>query len=152
MERAADVEPPPELMTRLLFHVPGHAAAGAPRGGGRRRLAGLLQPVLQPRFVMGMALTILSFSMLGRYVMPRRQIQQADLDPVKIWMALDNRVHRLWDRTVKEYENIRFVYQIQSRLRDWQEERDAEAPAAAADDARRLPVTPPGAKEKNGNQ
>ena len=151
MERAAGVEPPPELMTRLLFHAPWRQTA-APRGAGVRTWwSRLLQPVLQPRFVMGMALTILSFSMLGRFVSPGMQIKQADLDPARIWLALDNRVHRVWDRAVKSYESIRFVYQVQSRLREWEEQRQTEQPAEPADpaaDPRRLPV----GESKNGKK
>ena len=144
MERAADVEAPPELMTRLLFNAPWNEAAKVRRSGIGAWWARLLQPVLQPRFVMGMALTILSFSMLGRFVMPNRQILQTDLDPVQIWVALDNRVHRLWDRAVKSYESIRFVYQVQSRLREWEDQRQADQQAESGEspreDPRRLPV------------
>jgi hypothetical protein len=161
MDRAAVVEPPPELMTRLLFDAPWKQVSKRPGAGLWARLHGLIQPVLQPRLVMGMALTILSFSMLGRFVLPGRQIQAADLDPVKVWTALDNRVHRLWERTVKSYESIRFVYQIQSRLREWQEQRDAAETAATTEaeaseappDPRRLPVDPPpqDQQQKTGN-
>jgi anti-sigma factor RsiW len=143
MERAAAVEPPPELMTRLIFNAPWRQAAGGRSAAGARAWWGrLLQPVLQPRFVMGMALTILSFSMLGRFLAPGAGIQQADLDPARIWIALDNRAHRLWDRAVKSYESIRFVYQVQSRLREWEEQRQSETAAEAepAPDPRRLPV------------
>jgi hypothetical protein len=142
MERTPAVEPPPELITRLLFNAPWRHAAQPRSAGVRAWWSRLLHPVLQPRFVMGMALTILSFSMLGRFATPGRPIQQADLDPARIWLALDNRVHRLWDRAVKSYESIRFVYQVQSRLREWEEQRQSEAPAEAepAPDPRRLPV------------
>jgi anti-sigma factor RsiW len=151
MERTAEVEPPPELMTRLLFQAPWRQSAAPPSAGVRAWWSRLLQPVLQPRFVMGMALTILSFSMLGRFVMPNGHIQQADLDPARIWLALDNRAHRLWDRAVKSYESIRFVYQVQSRLREWEEQRQTEQPAEPAEpaaDPRRLPVGE-GKKGKN---
>jgi hypothetical protein len=152
IDRVPAVEPPVELMTGLLFNTLWRQPS-RPIAGFRGWLAGLLRPVLQPRFVMGMALTILSFSMLGRYVLPGRPIQQGDLDPGKIWMALDNRVHRLWDGAVKKYESIRFVYQIQSRLREWQEQqatedRPPEPPADSSPDSRRLPVTPPQANGK----
>jgi hypothetical protein len=152
LERVPAVEPPPELLTGLLFNA-AWKQHQASRAGWRGWFRGWQQLLLQPRLVMGMALTILSFSMLGRYVMPGRQIQPADLDPAKIWAALDNRVHRLWDRTVKSYESMRFVYQIQSRLREWQEqsameERPVEAPAETAPDSRRLPVKQPAAEKQ----
>ena len=151
MERAADVEPPPELVTRLLFNAPWREVLPPSGAGAKAWWSRLFQPVLQPRFVMGMALTILSFSMLGRFVMPNHQISPADLDPARIWLALDNRIYRLWDRAVKSYESIRFVYQVQSRLREWDEQNRAEQPAEApepAADPRRLPV----GQGKNGTK
>jgi hypothetical protein len=153
MDRAADVEPPPELLTRLLFDAPWRHAAHSRSSGLRAWWRRLTQPVLQPRFVMGMALTILSFSMLGRFVLPGGRIERADLDPVKIWTALDNRAHRLWDRAVKSYESMRFVYQVQARLREWEEERAAEQSLDtqdAAADPRRIPASVPGRKPAAG--
>jgi anti-sigma factor RsiW len=151
MDRAAAVEPPPELITRLVFDAPWQRAGVRPRsdfGGWLRRI---FQPVLQPRFVMGMALTILSFSMLAPFVGPARQLTQADLNPGQFWSALDNRAHRLWERTVKSYESIRFIYQIRSRLNEWQEQQEAEernaVPEGQASDSesesRRLPLQNP---------
>lgn len=145
MERASDVEPPAELITRILFQAPAHAAHGA---GARAWLRRLLAPVLQPRFAMGMAMTILSVAMLARFVMPVRQLRPADLDPKKIVASIDDQVYRGWQRTVKFYESIKFVYQIQSRLREWREQQEEEqlaapAPAAQKNDERRLPVTAP---------
>ena len=52
MERAADVEPPPELVTRILFDAPWHKGAnpsGGRRGSGtndRRRSVRRLQPII----------------------------------------------------------------------------------------------------------
>ena len=66
MERAADVEPPPALVTRILFDPPWANARARSSAGLRNRLRMLLQPVLQPRFAMGMAMTILSFAMLAK--------------------------------------------------------------------------------------
>ena len=153
MERAEEVQPPPELLTRLLFEPPwGRSRPHA--SSWRARFRHLVQPVLQPRFAMGMAMTLLSFAMLARFVAPMRQLRPEDLQPARIWAALDDRVYRGWQRSVKFYENLRFVYQIQSRLRDWQQEQDQD-PQAAPDskgDQRRLPLknqtggTPPAAR------
>jgi hypothetical protein len=120
MERAASVEPPPELMTRILFEV----HAGKPRASKKPSwLKSLFDPILQPRFVMGMAMTILSFSMLGRFAnVPVRYLTAADLEPAKIWLTVEHKVNRGWLAVVKYYESLRFVYEIQSRLREWSEE------------------------------
>ena len=61
---------------------------------------------------------------------PSRSLTASDLDPVKIWASFDDRVHRTWDRTVKAYESMRVVYEVQARVHEWrqqQEEQDAAA-------------------------
>ena len=150
MERAAEVEPPPALVTRILFDPPwGHARARQ-AAGLRSRLRAFLHPVFQPRLAMGMAMTILSFAMLAKFVKPVRQLSPKDLDPAVVWAALDDRVYRGWQRTVKFYESIRLVYQIQSTVRDWQQAQDAaDDQPEVKNDERRLPVEgepPPGRK------
>jgi len=119
IETAAPVEPPPELVTRILFELRSGKHPVAERRRGLRGLLGpLFQPILQPRFAMGMAMTILSFSMLGRFAgMEIRQLKPADLNPVKVWQAVDNRLHRAWERSVKFYESLRLVYEIQTRVK-----------------------------------
>jgi hypothetical protein len=132
MERAAEVEPPPELLTRILFHLPSahHAQAQQP-GGLRNLIRGWIQPMLQPRFAMGFAMTILSFSLLGRFVgISPRQLTLDDLRPARVWQRLDEQVNRGWQRTVKFYENLRLVYEIQTQLREWsQKERELKGRA-----------------------
>ena len=143
MERASDVEPPPELITRILFQAP-HAKEEAAKKE-RGWLGRLFAPVLQPRFVMGAAMTVLSFSMLTRFV-PVRQLKPSDLRPSEVWASLDDRSHRAWARTVKYYENLKVVYQIQTLLRDWQQQSEDSKPAESAQpkpDDRKLPVKAP---------
>ena len=87
-------------------------------------------------------MTILSFSILSRFV-PMQQLKAADLRPSEVWASLDDRAHRACARTVKYYENLKVVYQIQTLLRDWQQQ--AEDPKAGKSsepktDDRKLPV------------
>jgi hypothetical protein len=151
MERAADVEPPPELITRILFDAPWSRKTPAKTRGWLTRL---IAPVVQPRFVMGMAMTILSFSILSRFV-PIQQLRSADLRPAEVWAGLDDRAHRAWARSVKYYENLKVVYQIQTLLRDWQqqaEDQKAAKPSEQKTDDRKLPVkavTPDGSPTAN---
>jgi Putative zinc-finger len=144
MERAAEVEPPPELMTRLLFGSP-WAQAHTVSSGLRHWLRRVFHPLLQPRFAMGMAMTILSFAMLARFVAPSRQLRPSDLSPAKVWAGLEDHVYRGWERTVKFYDSIKVVYQIQSKLREWQQQQEEEPKPAATGksgtpDEHRLPV------------
>ena len=120
MERAADVEPPPELITRILFDAPW--SKGKQKSRAREWAGALLSPILQPKFAMGMAMTILSLSMLARFVMPVRQLRPADLRPGEVWNGIDDarRVHVGTHREV--------LRELEDRVPD---SDDAEGMAAA---------------------
>ena len=125
MERAAVIEAPPELVTRILFEVTAGPSRAVIKPSLVRRLFGKwLEPVLQPRVAMSMALTILSFAIIGRSTHVR-QLTPSDLDPVKVFTAAEDRVVRWYNRGVKYYESMRVVYEIQTRLKEWAEEQPA---------------------------
>ncbi|MDX2152704.1 MAG: zf-HC2 domain-containing protein [Bryobacteraceae bacterium] len=124
--RSANAEPPQELVTRIIYYNRPTAAV-TERKGWRKWFGGWLEPVLQPRFAMGMAMTILSFSMLGRFAgIPSRQLTAADLAPAKVWAAVEDRAHDTWERAVKYYESLRVVYEIQTRLTEWRQQEEEE--------------------------
>ena len=142
MERASHVSAPPELVTRILFEIssgPSHVAvkpSWVRRIFGNRLGGKFLEPVLQPRYAMGMAMTLLSFAMLGRFAgIEVRHLTPSDLDPVKIWTAAEDRATRSWQRGVKYYESLRLVYEIESRVKEWRDDGSDAAnnlPAAAS--------------------
>jgi len=125
MERASTLDAPPELVTRILYEITdGPSRAQCKPSWARRVFGKWLEPVFQPRYAMGMAMTILSFAMLGRFSgIEVRQLHPSDLDPVKVWMAAEDRVQRTWERTLKFYENLRVVYEIQTQLKDWSDQQ-----------------------------
>lgn len=151
MESAADVEPPPELITRILFDAPWSKAKST---RARSWLSAILSPILQPKYAMGMAMTILSISMLARWVAPVKQIKPSDLQPAKVWAGLEDRAVRTWGRTVKFYENLKFVYQIQTTLREWQqqdqEQRNGQSNSERKTEDRKLPAKAAPAQEGPG--
>ena len=144
-ERVPAAEPPAELMTRIMHHAPlGRHAVTEPRPADarpswfKRFFGGFFHAWLQPRYVMGMAMTILSFSMLARFAhIEPRQLRPSDLDPVKVWQGVDDHSHRLYDRAMKYYDNLRLVIEIQTRLKELSE---PEASPAAAPPARTSPA------------
>ena len=140
MERAAVMEPPPELITKILFHAPvGKPVIQEAVEGFWSRPRGWFRSLLQPRFAMGMAMTVLSFSMLGQLAgIQVRNLKPADLDPVKVWTNADNAAHRGWARAVKYYENLRLVYEIQTRLKEWTDQEEEERRSQP-----RNPLVPP---------
>jgi anti-sigma factor RsiW len=102
MDRAATVEPPPGMVARILADDRIRL-----RRSWTERLLGFVSRfvggfVWQPRLAMGVAMVVLSIAMLGR-----------------MWGPAENQVHRAWDRTVKQYENLPLVSAIQSQLEDW---------------------------------
>jgi hypothetical protein len=68
---------------------------------------------------MGMAMTVLSFSMLAKCTgIPVQHLQAADLNPSRILANIEDRVLRTRDRLLKNYENLRVVYEIEARLNE----------------------------------
>jgi hypothetical protein len=108
------------LLAKIAFDIPAESAA---KTGIKAWVLGWVQPLIQPRFAMGMAMTILSFSMLGRFSgIEVRQLKPSDLEPTKVWAAVDDRAHRAWVRALKYYENLRLVYEVQTRLQEWSDQ------------------------------
>ena len=98
MDRAATVEPPPGMVARILADD----RIRLRRSWSERLLGFVWFLVGEPRLAMGVAMVVLSIAMLGR-----------------MWGPAENQVHRAWDRTVKQYENLPLVSAIQSQLEDW---------------------------------
>jgi hypothetical protein len=143
MERVAEVEPPPELLTRILFELPSAQQARSRQSSSWRKMVhGWIQPILQPKFAMGFAMTILSFSLLWKAagISPGKWTAD-DLKPARIWRQLDEKVYRAYQGTVKFCSNLRLVYEVQTQLHEWtQKEQELRGRAASADDQ---PANPP---------
>jgi hypothetical protein len=146
--RAADVEPPPQLMARILFDAPWNSGKAA--SGKRSWVAAMLGPVWNPRIVMGCAMTVLSISMLAKFTGPLKPLMAADLKPAAVWSGITGRADYAWIRAVKFFDDLKVVYQIQSTIQKWQQQdedrtaADAQNSAPKADE-HKLPVkTVPG--------
>lgn len=151
MDIAADVEPPPLLISKILGATNSGWELKLKAKGLRGSINRLFAPILKPRFVMSAMVTMMSLTMLSRCAGgPKTTLTAADLDPARIWSSLDDRTHRLWDRTLKSYESMRVVYEIRSQLNDWkqQQQQEEEAAADARANSRRLPAP----IEKNARQ
>jgi anti-sigma factor RsiW len=98
MERAATVEPPLWMVARILLD----SRTRFKRSWAERLLGFVGGSVWRPRLAMSVAMALLSIAMLGR-----------------VWGPAENQVYRAWDRTVKQYENLPLVSEIQAQLDDW---------------------------------
>lgn len=145
MEMAAEVEPPPALLTKILHATNSGWEFKLRAKGIRGAINRFFAPVLQPRIVMGAMMTLMTITMLSRCAGgPKTKLTAADLDPVKLWTSLDDRTHRIWDRTMKSYESMRLVYEIRNQINDWkQQQTEAEEVAADAQaDSKKLNAEP----------
>ncbi len=104
------VEPPPRLVYNILDRTLG------PRKAKEARLA-WLRSLLQPRFAMGVATVVLSAAIVSQALgIEWSQVNAADLAPASLFRAADRRVHLVYARGVKFVNDLRVVYEIQSRL------------------------------------
>jgi hypothetical protein len=154
LEHVADVQPPQELLTRIMHHAPVPGFQGrllnslsASQGGMKHWLRRMVEPVLQPRLVLSAMMTILSLSVMTHCAgVPARDLKAEDLSPERVWVNLETKVERIYDRSIKTYESMRLVYEVRQELRQWrdqQQEQDAAAPV----ENRELPVKPGAANE-----
>src|SRR5205814_952590 len=127
-----EVEPPSELVTNILLRTTGIDTARLRTRGQRvttnwsDRVRGwvdsIVSPVVavarQPRFAMsfGMAFFTLSVTMSLAGVRPG-DLRHIDLRP----SAIRRTYYETSGRVVKYYENIRFVYEIESRVRQFKQ-------------------------------
>lgn len=133
LNQAPQAEPPPELAAEIIHETLGleAALAGGPRSAGG--LSGLLrplfQPLLQPRFVMSMAMTFLSFSMLtffGRQAMERWEAE--DFNPAAVVERVREHASAVWDEAVTLYETLDMLYRLQVGDREADEAGEEDAP------------------------
>ena len=132
LKSLTEVEPPAELITDILLRTSGVVSAQR-RAAGKSEpsswMSGLRQwgpaiasPVLgvasQPRFAMsfGMAFFTLSVT-LSLAGVKLSDLRHVDLRP----SAVRRTYYETTGRIVKYYENIRFVYEIESRVRQFKE-------------------------------
>jgi hypothetical protein len=80
--------------------------------------------------------------MLGRIV-PIRQLKPADLQPAKVWMTVEDKAWRSWEKGRKYYESLRLVYEIRETLSDLNEAADGKAVHEPASGAVANPDTNP---------
>ena len=123
-----EVEPPRNLVHNILVATSG-AAAGAPlRQAGptsrwRDRLREWTRPafsaVRQPRFALSLGMAFFSVTvLLNAAGLHLSSLRSADLRPSAIQENLSRTYNETTGRAVKYYENLRFVYEIESRVRE----------------------------------
>src|SRR5579863_2622903 len=149
LEQLVEVEPPAMLMHNILAATVGidtarmHGTAMAPAQPswfermtewGRMVVTPIAAVARQPRFAMsfGMAFFSLSIS-LSLAGVKLSDVRHADLRP----SAIKRSYYETSGRVVKYYENIRFVYEIESRVREFKRATNPAEPGTKKENHQR---------------
>jgi hypothetical protein len=128
LKSLAEAEPPTNLVHNILVATTGHesnrvATRSQTESSWADRFAAWLRPVLspvlavsrQPRFAMSFGMAFFSLSVsLSLAGVKVSDVRHVDLRP----SAIKRTYYETTGRVVKYYENIRFVYEIESRMRE----------------------------------
>ncbi len=119
-----DIEPPKNLVHNILAQtigtVPESSTQAAPVSDGwfgklKARISPVFAPVMTPRFAMSFGMAFFSITMLASLA----GFRVADLKRVDLSAKGIQRTYYSTEaRVVRYYENIRLVYEIESRVRD----------------------------------
>lgn len=138
-----EVEPPAHLLHNILASTSGISSARLRATTPERRATGFgerarqwwdsfVTPtaafVRQPRFVMSFGMIFFSFSLaLSAAGVKPADVAKIDLRPA----AIKRTYYTTQGRVVKFYENIRFVYEIESRVREFKKSTTPAEPGPA---------------------
>jgi len=124
-----EVEPPRNLVRNILIATSGAEAAAPVRQaapwqewmrGWTRSLAPVFSVVLQPRFALSLGMAFFSATLLLNAAgLHLSSLRVSDLRPSAIQENLTRTYNETTARAVKYYENIRLVYEIESRVREF---------------------------------
>jgi hypothetical protein len=130
-----EVEPPANLVHNILVTTTGRESRARKQGISWTEAAtGWLRPIFapvfamarQPRFAMSFGMAFFSLSItLSVAGVKVSDLRHADLRP----SGLRRTYYETTGRMVKYYDNIRFVYQIESRLREFKRATTPAQPA-----------------------
>src|SRR5579863_5387325 len=133
-QSAEDLEPVPWLISKILISTVGERK---PTFG--EQLAAYFRPAARVRMAYAVAMAVFSFSIIVNTAgINLRHLTFEDLNP-RTWFYQANRTgHLAMARAEKFYYDLRVVYEIESRLRQFQQqtggqqEREAPKPEAPA--------------------
>ncbi len=121
----APVEEPPYLVAKILRGTLGARASERTA----ERWLGWLLGIGQPRFAMGVATVAVCLAIVLHVAAPRMQnVTAAELDPANVLRAANRQAHLTYARGAKFVNDLRVVYEIQSRFASQPEPAASPAP------------------------
>jgi hypothetical protein len=139
--RFLDGEPemPPELLAKILASTSGNAVGRLPlssvSGIPRRpalvpvwyRIAPLAKRVVEPRLIMTAAMAFFSIALtLNLAGVKLSEVRASDLQPSAMRTNLTRRYYSAKEQGVKYYDNLRFVYEMEARVRELRRTTESE--------------------------
>src|SRR5207253_10940838 len=157
-----EVDPPANLVHNILIATTGRESTRARKEGisWKEAAAGWLRPIFtpafavarQPRFAMSFGMAFFSLSItLSMAGVKMSDVRNINLRP----SAIKRSYYETSGRVVKYYENIRFVYEIESRVREFKRANTPAEPAPEPKDKERKNNTsgqPEQKQERNYSQ
>ncbi|HET7100063.1 MAG TPA: zf-HC2 domain-containing protein [Terriglobia bacterium] len=140
-QSAEEVMAPPWLVARIRF-----ATMGEGRTGITEQVNALLHAIWHPRFAYGVAMTVFSLSLIINISgINLRRLNTHDLNPAT-WVYRANRAgHLLYARAERFYDDLRIVYEIESRFHNARSENDDQEKQTSK------PSPPPGRPASTAN-
>ena len=125
LHELAEIEEPPQLIQNILDATIGPRVQKA----GWKKWVSWVPILWQPRFAMGIITVAASLAILIHTsgITPGK-IKRADLNPASLFRSANRQVHLTYARSVKFVNDLRVVYEIQSRLQPGPEPSPASAP------------------------
>jgi hypothetical protein len=138
------VEPSPKLVRSVLQATTGIPEMEAARQSWKARLLEYVAPVFatvrQPRFAMSFGMAFFSLTMVLNVAgWKLSDLRHLDLRP----SALVRVYHEAEGKLVRYYENIRFVYEVESRVRELKEAATAEQAPRPKENEKKKPKDKP---------
>lgn len=125
-QRLEPLDAPPQLVIKILDATLGPRTQ---KQSWRRWFTWI--PVLwQPRFTMGVA-TVVATLLIVLYTtgLSPAKLKRVDLNPANMFRAVNRQAHLTYARSAKFVNDLRVVYEIQSRLQPDAESQPSPAPA-----------------------
>jgi len=128
MRKIEPLEIPPQLISKILDSTLGPR----PQSAGWRRWFAWIPQLWQPRFAMG-AVTVAATLLIVLYSsgMSPAKLKKADLSPANVFRTANRQVHLTYARSAKFVNDLRVVYEIQTRLQPDAEPSPSIRPAPA---------------------